>query len=90
ELFAKQNLLKLNDNSEISINGMLQFYNQYGQSLSFSGDDGYTRLNQIYLDWKNISYLNGANLWLGRRFYNRNDIHMSDLFYWNQSGTGFG
>lgn len=58
ELFAKQNLLKLNDNSEISINGMLQFYNQYGQSLSFSGDDGYTRLNQIYLDWKNISYLN--------------------------------
>jgi len=90
ELFAKQNLIKLKDNSEISINGMLQFYNQYGQSLKFSGEDGYTRFNQLYLDWRNISYLNGANIWVGRRFYNRNDINMSDFFYWNQSGTGFG
>ncbi|WP_151713890.1 maltoporin [Acinetobacter bereziniae] len=90
ELFAKQNLIKLKDNSELSINGMLQFYNQYGQALSFNDDNGFTRLNQIYLDWRNVSYLNGANLWAGRRFYNRSDIHMSDLFYWNQSGTGFG
>lgn len=90
ELFAKQNLIKLKDNSELSINGMLQFYNQYGQTLSFNDDNGFTRLNQIYLDWRNVSYLNGANLWAGRRFYNRSDIHMSDLFYWNQSGTGFG
>ncbi|CAM9352604.1 maltoporin [Acinetobacter bereziniae] len=90
ELFAKQNLIKLKDNSELSINGMLQFYNQYGQSLSFNDDNGFARLNQIYLDWRNVSYLNGANLWAGRRFYNRSDIHMSDLFYWNQSGTGFG
>ncbi|WP_336932510.1 carbohydrate porin [Acinetobacter bereziniae] len=90
ELFAKQNLIKLKDNSELSINGMLQFYNQYGQTLSFNDDNGFARLNQIYLDWRNVSYLNGANLWAGRRFYNRSDIHMSDLFYWNQSGTGFG
>jgi len=90
ELFAKQNLIKLQDNSEISINGMLQLYNQYGQTLSFNDDNGFTRLNQIYLDWRNISFLNGANIWAGRRFYNRNDINMSDFFYWNQSGTGFG
>lgn len=90
ELFAKQNLIKLKDNSELSINGMLQLYNQYGQALSFNDDNGFARLNQIYLDWRNVSYLNGANLWAGRRFYNRSDIHMSDLFYWNQSGTGFG
>ncbi|MDF9439978.1 carbohydrate porin, partial [Acinetobacter baumannii] len=37
-----------------------------------------------------ISYLNGANVWAGRRFYNRNDIHISDFYYWNQSATGFG
>lgn len=90
ELFAKQNLIKLQDNSEISINGMLQFYNQYGQTLSFNDDNGFTRMNQIYVDWRNISYLNGANVWVGRRFYNRNDIHMTDFFYWNQSATGFG
>ncbi|MGQ1411027.1 maltoporin [Acinetobacter baumannii] len=90
ELFAKQNLIKLNDGSELSINGMLQFYNQYGKTLSFNNDNGFTRFNQIYLDWRNISYLNGANIWLGRRFYNRNDINISDFYYWNQSGTGFG
>lgn len=90
ELTAKQNLISLKDNSTISINGMLQLYNQYGKSLSFSGEDGFTRLNQIYLNWENISYLNGANIWAGRRYYNRNDINMSDFYYWNQSATGFG
>lgn len=90
EFFAQQNLIKLKDNSELNIKGMLQFYNQYGQTLSFNDDNGFTRMNQIYLDWRNISYLNGANLWAGRRFYQRNDIHMTDFFYWNQSATGFG
>lgn len=90
ELTAKQNLISLKDNSTISINGMLQLYNQYGKSLSFSGEDGFTRLNQIYMNWENISYLNGANIWAGRRYYNRNDINMSDFYYWNQSATGFG
>ncbi|MCU7226062.1 carbohydrate porin, partial [Acinetobacter bohemicus] len=69
---------------------MVQFYNDYGKSLKFSGGSGYTRMNQIYLDWTNISFLNGGNFWAGRRYYNRNDINMSDFFYWNESGTGFG
>lgn len=90
ELFASQNLITLSDNSKININGMAQFYNQYGQTLSFNGDNGYTRMSQIYLDWTNVSFLNGGNFWAGRRYYNRNDSHMSDFFYWNQSGTGFG
>lgn len=90
ELAAKQSLLTFQDGSELSVNGMMQFYNEYGQSLNFSGDDGFTRLNQIYLDWQNIALLNGANIWAGRRYYNRNDSHMTDFYYWNQSGTGFG
>ena len=90
ELFASQELAELSDQSKIKINGMLQFYNDYGKSLQFSGDNGFTRLNQIYLDWTNVSFLNGGNFWAGRRYYNRNDINMSDFFYWNQSGTGFG
>ncbi|TCB77208.1 maltoporin [Acinetobacter sp. ANC 4173] len=90
ELGAKQTLTTFEDGSQLNINGMLQFYNQYGKSLEFKGNSGFTRLNQIYVDWRNISYLNGANVWAGRRFYNRNDINMSDFFYWNESGTGFG
>ena len=33
--------------------------------------------------------LYNGSLWAGRRFYKRNDIHISD-FYWNQSATGAG
>lgn len=90
ELFAKQDLITLKNQSKISINGMVQTYNKYGQSLTFNNDNGFTRLNQAYVEWENISYLNGANIWAGRRYYNRNDSHMTDFYYWNQSGTGFG
>ena len=90
ELFLKQNVLEFADQSKLSVNAMGQFINAYGHSLKFSGENGSTRLSQAYLNWENISFLNGANVWAGRRYYNRHDIHISDLFYWNQSGTGFG
>ncbi|QIO06457.1 maltoporin [Acinetobacter shaoyimingii] len=90
ELAATQNLVEFSDGSKIDIKGMLQLYNQYDQSLTFNGDNGFTRLREIYLEWKNVPFLNGGNFWAGRRYYNRNDIHMTDFFYWNQSGTGFG
>lgn len=90
EFSAKENLLNLSDGSKVNINGMLQLYNRYNQSLSFDGDNGFARLNEVYVDWSNISYLNGANIWVGRRYYNRNTSHLSDFFYWDQSGTGFG
>lgn len=90
EVAASQNLVELSDGSKININGMVQFYNQFDKKLTFNGENGFTRLNQIYLDWTNVPLLNGGNFWAGRRYYNRNDINMSDFFYWNQSGTGFG
>jgi maltoporin len=31
-----------------------------------------------------------ATLWIGRRFYQRHDVHMLDYFFWNNSGDGFG
>ncbi|MDV7603063.1 carbohydrate porin, partial [Acinetobacter baumannii] len=68
-LAASQNLLTLSDNSKININAMAAFYNQYGQSLTFNGENGFTRLPQIYLDWTNVSFLNGGNFWVGRRYY---------------------
>lgn len=55
EFLAKQPIANFQDGSQLSINGMVQFYNVYGQALKFSGDNGYTRLNQIYLDWCNLS-----------------------------------
>lgn len=34
--------------------------------------------------------LDGAHVWLGRRFYRREDVHINDFFYWNNSGRGVG
>jgi maltoporin len=31
-----------------------------------------------------------ATLWAGKRFYQRHDIHISDFYYWNISGSGAG
>lgn len=34
--------------------------------------------------------LSDAKVWLGKRYYNRHDIHINDYFYWNNSGPGAG
>jgi maltoporin len=31
-----------------------------------------------------------AKIWLGKRYYNRHDIHINDYYYWNNSGPGAG
>lgn len=90
ELDLRQDLLKLDDGSVVSIEGMAQLYNQYGHTPKFTGDYGFARMNQMYAEWSNMPALNGGSFWAGRRFYKRNDIHISDFYYWNQSTTGFG
>ncbi len=32
----------------------------------------------------------GANIWAGKRFYQRHDVHMIDFYYWDISGPGAG
>ena len=31
-----------------------------------------------------------ANFWMGKRYYQRNDVHITDFYYWNNSGNGAG
>ncbi|MGE8295352.1 MAG: maltoporin [Pseudomonas sp.] len=90
ELDLRQDLFRLDDGSVISVEGMAQLYNQYGHTPKFTGDYGFARMNQMYAEWSNMPALGGGSLWAGRRFYKRNDIHISDFYYWNQSATGFG
>lgn len=90
ELDLRQDLVKLADGSTISVEGMAQLYNEYGHTPEFTGDHGFARMNQMYAEWSDMPLLNGGSLWAGRRFYKRNDIHISDFYYWNQSATGFG
>ncbi|WP_237884497.1 maltoporin [Pseudomonas sp. PGPR40] len=90
ELDLRQDLLSLDDGSVVSVEGMAQFYNEYGHEPKFDGEHGYTRMSQLYAEWSKMPALNGGSFWAGRRYYNRNSIEMSDYFYWNQSSTGFG
>ncbi|TWE07184.1 maltoporin [Pseudomonas sp. AG1028] len=90
ELDLRQDLFTLDDGSVLSIEGMAQLFNEYGHTPKFTGDRGTARMNQMYAEWSKMPALNGGSLWAGRRFYKRNDIHISDFYYWNQSATGFG
>ncbi|WP_458239236.1 carbohydrate porin, partial [Pseudomonas sp. P5_A2_2] len=90
ELDLRQDLLSLDDGSTLSVEGMAQFNNEYGHAPKFDGEHGYTRMSQLYAEWSKMPALNGGSFWAGRRYYNRNDINISDYFYWNQSSTGFG
>ncbi len=70
------------------------FKNALGHRPKFkdSNEDGggSSRIQQMFLEWRNAGVLNGGNFWVGRRYYKRNDINMTDFYYWNQSATGFG
>ncbi|MET1076619.1 MAG: carbohydrate porin [Pseudomonas sp.] len=90
ELALKQDLLTLDDGSQLGVYGMLSLSNAYDHTPRFDGEFGQTRMPQAYAYWRDIAALNQGTLWAGRRFYKRNDIHMSDFFYWNQTATGIG
>lgn len=34
--------------------------------------------------------MENARVWIGKRFYNRHDIHMNDYYYWTNNGSGAG
>lgn len=59
------------------------FYNPNNESIDFF-DWG-----EIYTELSNFSS-NSAKVWIGRKFYQRLETHMSDYWPLNMSGTGFG
>ncbi|MBB3105190.1 maltoporin [Azomonas macrocytogenes] len=92
--FALEDRINLADGSRLTVMGMSQHYNPYGHSLKFrhphDKDAAWSRISQLFFKWEKMPALNGGNFWLGRRYYKRNSIHISDYYYWNQSATGFG
>jgi maltoporin len=44
----------------------------------------------LYADLKGISWLFGGTAWVGSRYYKREEVYISDFFYWNPSGVGAG
>ena len=52
--------------------------------------DAKLTLAKVYVEAKNLDFLNGGTAWIGKRYYYRPDIHMLDLQYINLNGTGGG
>ena len=90
ELDLRQDLYTFADGSVLSLEGMAALYNQYNHTPEFTGDHGWAQNGQAYAEWSKVPALYNGSLWAGRRFYKRNDIHISDFYYWNQSATGAG
>jgi len=49
----------------------------------------YLRTDGLYTEFFNL-FDNTASFWIGRRWYKRYDSHMTDYFFFNMSGDGFG
>lgn len=49
-------------------------------------------LRQVWGEVQNVGSgpFKTARFWIGKRYYQRNDIHINDFFYWNNSGDGAG
>jgi len=88
---VRKQFVEFSDGSTLTGVAMAWVTNPYGTKQTFDTERGMgTRLAQGYLSWGNVPWLNGGSLWAGRRYYKRNDIHINDFFYWNNSGTGIG
>jgi maltoporin len=68
---------------------MASLFTPDGIENLFEGNNRY-RLPQAYLDFHDLAVLNGGRFWFGNRYYKREDVHVSDFFYWNPSGIGLG
>ncbi len=63
-----------------------------------SGSDGEDKdwntnnaLRQFFVNVNGLfDFDKDANIWIGKRFYKREDVHIADFYYYNISGTGAG
>ena len=54
------------------------------------GKDNHLDLTQAYIEAKNVPFLHGASAWMGKRYYDRPDIHVIDFKYLQGDGVGGG
>ena len=80
-----------------------QYYNMRDASVDAGGQvnnvEGSDPNQQIWVreSWGEATGVFGksgpfkdSTIWIGRRFYQRQDLHLTDYWYWNNSGDGVG
>jgi maltoporin len=90
ELMLGQPLATLSDGATVKANVMFSLFSTTTDSAMVADNDTSGKAAQAYLAAENLSAINGGTLWAGRRYYKREDIHITDFFYWNPQGLGAG
>lgn len=74
------------------VDSMIAYVTNQANDGEFSADgDANIGVRQFNVQGKNvIKSLPGSTLWIGKRYYQRHDVHINDFYYWDVSGPGAG
>ncbi len=80
--WAKYNLML----ATIESNGQGDFESVEGDKYSIASRQNYFQAGGFF----GKGAFEDAKIWVGKRYYNRHDVHITDNYYWNNSGLGAG
>ncbi|KAB0577092.1 carbohydrate porin [Ideonella dechloratans] len=91
ELAADQDLFEGKDGVKFVYHGRLAYISDQQQDFeSFKGNGRDAALRENWIEAKELPFAGGGTVWAGKRFYERNDVHINDFYYWDTSGYGAG
>ena len=95
ESFVEQKLtatLATDNGTEFKLNTLIAYETQQQNEWENPKDDGNSfALRELNVVARDIfPALPGAELWAGKMYYQRHDIHQMDWYYWDVSGPGAG
>lgn len=86
EVFEGKNGVKFNYHGRLAV---ITGQNQDFETLDNTGNNQIASREQ-WFEAKGLPFMNGASVWGGKRFYDRQDVHITDFYYWDTSGYGIG
>jgi maltoporin len=93
ELQLDQNVYDGKDGVKFDFTAMFAYVAGYPGQQDFEnlamGNEQWA-FRQAFVNVRNLPWLNGGNAWIGKRYYKRQDVHITDFFYWDPSGYGGG
>ena len=97
EISLSQEVFNKNNN-KFTVNTLVAYgteggnWDHQGNSWQAVGGEGPWNGQSVTLReaWAGYEMPSGIQLWAGKRYYQRKDIHIMDYYYLNNSGNGFG
>jgi maltoporin len=92
EIQFDHNLYDGKDGVKFDYHVMLGYFAPAEQDFeNLAANGSHIALRQNWGEAKNLPFLPaGSSVWIGKRYYQRHDIHINDFFYWNTSDPGAG